>query len=92
MRHSGSIFGSESYRGTGIRTVSGVTVTTMVLSLISIAAAIYVVANFGEITARIAIWMANFLSSGFLILVVVVAIVYFVMRLKWKMRRRFWGW
>lgn len=92
MRHSGNIFGSESYRGTGIRTVSGVTVTTMVLSLLSAAAAIYVVANFGELTARIAIWMANFLSSGFPILVTIVAVVYFVMRLKGKMRRRFWGW
>lgn len=92
MRHSGNIFGSESYRGTGIRTVSGVTVTTMVLSLLSVAAAIYVVANFGELTAGIAIWMANFLSSGFPILVAILAVVYFVMRLKWKMRRRFWGW
>lgn len=92
MRHLGNMFGSESYRGTGIRTVSGVTVTTMVLSLLSVAAAIYVVANFCELTAGIAIWMANFLSSGFPILVAILAVVYFVMRLKWKMRRRFWGW
>lgn len=92
MRHSGDIFGTESYRGTGIRTVSNVTVTTIVLSLISVVAAVYVIANFGELTAKIAIWMANFLSSGFPILTILIAIVCFVMRLKWKMRRRFLGW
>lgn len=92
MRYSGNIFGSESYRGIGIRTVSSVTVTTMVLSVLSVVAVIYVVANFDELTAEIAIWMASFLSSGFPILVAIVAVVYFVMRLKWKMRRRFWGW
>lgn len=92
MRYSGNIFGSESYRGTGIRAVSGVTVTTTVLSLFSVAAAIYVVANFGELTAEIAIWTANFLSSGFPVLVVIVAVTYFVMRLRWKIRSHFWRW
>lgn len=92
MRRSGNIFETESYRGTGIRTVSKVTAVTMALSVISILAAVYVIANFGNLTARIAIWMANFLSSGFPILITVVAIIYFVMKLKWRMCRRFWGW
>lgn len=92
MRHSGNIFRSESYRGTGIRTFSPVSVVTVVLTGITVVASIYIIANFGDITARVAIWMANFLSSGFPILLMIVAVIYFVMRFKWKMRRRFWGW
>lgn len=92
MRYSGNMFRPESYRGTGIRTISGVTVATTVLTGISVLMAVYVVANFDELTARIAIWMAGFLSSGFPVLVVIVAMIWFVMRMRWRMRRRFWGW
>lgn len=91
MRHLGNIFGSESYRGTGIRTISAVSVVTMVLTVLSVIGAIYVVANFDELTAKIAIWMVDFLSSGVLILVTILVIAYFVIKLKWKMHRYFWG-
>ena len=92
MRRAGNIFEQESYRGAGIRAVSGVTLTMIVCSVLSVLAAIGIIANFGAVTARIAIFMANTLSSGFPILVVVIAVVYFVVRLKWKLRRSFWGW
>ena len=92
MRRVGNIFEQESYRGAGIRAVSGVTLTIIVCSVLSVLAAIGIIANFGAVTARIAIFMANTLSSGFPILVVVIAVVYFVVRLKWKLRRSFWGW
>lgn len=92
MRHLGDIFGSENYHGAGIRTISPVTLVTVGLTGISVLAAVYIIANFGDLTARIAIWMANFLSSGFPVLVVIIAVIYFVVRLKWKMRRHFWGW
>ncbi|HAP20699.1 hypothetical protein NSA48_04310 [Frisingicoccus caecimuris] len=92
MRRAGNIFEQESYRGAGIRAVSGVTLTMIVCSVLSVLAAIGIIANFGAVTARIAIFMANTLSSGFPILVVVIAAVYFVVRLKWKLRRSFWGW
>lgn len=92
MRRAGNIFEQESYRGVGIRAVSGVTLTMIVCSVLSVLAAIGSIANFGAVTARIAIFMANTLSSGFPILVVVIAVVYFVVRLKWKLRRSFWGW
>lgn len=92
MRRVGNIFEQESYRGAGIRAVSGVTITMIVCSVLSVLAAIGIIANFGAVTARIAIFMANTLSSGFPILVVVIAVVYFVVRLKWKLRRSFWGW
>ena len=83
MRRAGNIFEQESYRGAGIRAVSGVTLTMIVCSVLSVLAAIGIIANFGA---------ANTLSSGFPILVVVIAAVYFVVRLKWKLRRSFWGW
>ena len=92
MRRAGNIFEQESYRGAGIRAVSGVTLTMIVCSVLSVLAAIGIIANFGAVTARIAIFMANTLSSGFPILVVVIAAVYFVVRLKWKLRRSFLGW
>ncbi|HJB34910.1 MAG TPA: hypothetical protein H9775_10280 [Candidatus Blautia merdipullorum] len=92
MRRAGNIFEQESYRGTGVRTVSGVTLTLIICSALSGLAAISIIANFGAVTARIAIFMANLLSSGFPILIVIAAVIYFVVRLKWKLRRSFWGW
>ena len=55
MRHVGDIFEQESYRGTGIRTMSGVILTRIICSVISGVAAIGIIANFGTVTARIAI-------------------------------------
>ena len=92
MRRTGNIFEQESYRGTGVRIMSGVTLTLIVCFVLSGLAAISIIANFGAVTARIAIFMANLLSSGFPILIVIAAVVYFTMRLKWKLRRNFWGW
>lgn len=92
MRRAGNIFEQESYRGTGVRIVSGVTLTLIICSALSGLAAISIIANFGAVTARIAIFMANLLSSGFPILIVIAAVIYFVVRLKWKLRRSFWGW
>ena len=92
MRRAGNIFEQESYRGTGVRTMSSVTITLIVCFVLSGLAAISIIANFGAVTARIAIFMANLLSSGFPILIVIAAVVYFTMRLKWKLRGNFWGW
>lgn len=92
MRRAGNIFEQESYRGTGVRTMSGVTLTLVICSVLSVLAAINIIANFGAVTARIAIFMANLLSSGFPILIVIAAVVYFIVRLRWKLRRSFWGW
>ena len=88
----GNVFEKESYRGTGVRTLSGERLTLIICSVLSGLAAFSIIANFGAVTARIAIFMANLLSSGFPILIVMAAVVYFVVRLKWKLRRSFWGW
>lgn len=92
MRRAGNIFEQESYRGTGVSTMSGVMLTLIICSALSGMAAISIIANFGAVTARIAIFMANLLSSGFPILIVIAAVVYFTVRLKWMLRRSFWGW
>ena len=88
----GNVFEQESYRGTGVRTLSGERLTLIICSVLSGLAAFSIIANFGAVTARITIFMANLLSSGFPILIVIAAVVYFVVRLKWKLRRSFWGW
>lgn len=92
MRRVRNIFKQESYRGTGVRTMSGVTLTLIVCSVLSGLATFIIIANFGRVTARIAIFVADLLSSGFPILIVIAAVVYFTVRLKWKLRRSFWGW
>lgn len=92
MRHAGNIFEQESYRGTGTRTVSGVTITLIICSVLSGLTAFSIIANFGAVTARIAIFIAEFLSSGFPILIVIAAVVYFTVRLKWKLRGSFRRW
>lgn len=88
----GNVFEQESYRGTEVRTLSGERLTLIICSVLSGLAAFSIIANFGAVTARIAIFMVNLLSSGFPILIVIAAVVYFVVRLKWKLRRSFWGW
>lgn len=92
MRRAGNIFEQERYRGTGLRTMSDVTLALVICSVLSGLAAFSIIANFGAVTARIAIFMAKLLSSGFPILIVIAAVVCFTVRLRWKLRRGFWGW
>ena len=70
--------------------MSSTTIATIILSLISIFLAIQVIVNFNEITKQIAILIAKLLSSGFLVLLVVIGIIYFITRVKSKIYRGFW--
>lgn len=70
--------------------MSSTTIATIILSLISIFLAIQVIVNFNEITKQIAILIAKLLSSGFLVLLVVIGIIYFITRVKRKIYRGFW--
>lgn len=92
MRRSGNIFESDCYRGTGIRNYSGNQILTIVLSIISLIGAICIIANFGMVTAKIAIGIVNLLSMGLPVLVVMIAILILIGRLNRRMRRSFWGW
>lgn len=89
MRYSNNIFEPESHRGNGGGTLSDTGVVTIVLSAISLLAAIFIIANFGEITASIAIWVVNTLSAGVPFFMIGAAILYFVLRLKRRWHRHF---
>ncbi len=92
MRRSGNIFETDCYRGRGIRDYSGNQILTIVLSIISLIAVIYIIADFDKVTARIAIGIANLLSMGLPVLAVLLGIMILVGRLSRRMRRSFWGW
>lgn len=87
MRHADNIFESEKDGREGIRSISGTTIMFVVLAMISVAAAGYILLNFDNITIQIALWVANFLSSGFVIVMVIAVILYVVMRIRWRMFR-----
>ena len=90
MRHRNSMFETGNYRGTGDPGLSKVQILTIVLSVISVIAAILIIANFGMITAQIAMNIANLLSSGALVTIVALAVL--IGRFRWRARRSFWGW
>ena len=88
MKHNNNIFGGETYRGNAIRTMSPATKTALVLTVISVIAALFIIANLGEITARIAIFVADVLTSGFLILAVVLVLIWMVTSFRYRRRYR----
>lgn len=90
MRNNGSIFEEETYRRPGIKEVSAVGLTTFGLSLISFIGVIFIVANFDEVTAKIAVFVAGLVSSGITFLIAAVAVICFVVRSRWRWRTRFW--
>lgn len=90
MRYSRNIFEGENYRGAGFRTVSIETVLAGIFLVFSALAVFLIIANFDEITAMIAIWMAGFLTSLFPLLFFAGIITCFVVITKWRARRRFW--
>ena len=92
MRYSRNIFEGENYRGAGVRIVSAETVVASILTVLSALAVVFIIANFNEITAMLAIWMAGFLTSVFPILVFAVIIICLMVIIKQRTRRRFWRW
>lgn len=92
MRRSGNIFESDNYRDRGTTSVIGIQKLTIILSLITLIAAIYIIVNFGEVTSRIAVAIAYFLSSEFTVLIVAIGIIWLLGRVRWKMNKRHWRW
>lgn len=90
MRYSSNIFESDSYRGTGTPSVSGVKVLTIVLSVISVIGAILLIANFDMVVAKIAIGVAGLLSTMIPFIIGIVGLIILFVKLKWKMYRSFW--
>ena len=86
MQYSDDMFGNQ--KGFGMEMAAA----TIVLSAMTVVMLIFVAANFRVLTATIAIGVAEILSSGIPILLTIVAIIYFMIKIRWKRRRRFWGW
>ena len=86
MQYSDDMFGNQKGFGTEMAAA------TIVLSAMTVVMLIFVAANFRVLTATIAIGVAEILSSGIPILLTIVAIIYFMIKIRWKMRRRFLGW
>ena len=55
MRYSNNIFENDSHRGEGSPSLSGAAITVIILSVISVLAAIFIIVNFEAITAQIAV-------------------------------------
>ena len=70
--------------------VSAGSVVILILTAISVLAAGYIILDFENITARIAVCVAGILTSGFPILMGLILIGWIIMRFRWGMRRRFW--
>ena len=86
MKNENDIFGSE--RGFGADTgISAVTITTLILSAISIAASIFLIINFNIITDLIAMWVSELLASAIIILAVVAGILCLILSLPRGFRR-----
>jgi polyferredoxin len=76
MRYSGNIFKPDSYRSKGTHSVSGVMILTIVLSLLSLIAGIYIIVRFYIVTAVIAYLTMKLLSSGAVLLIIIVGLMF----------------
>ena len=85
MRRFEDIFSNRHYRGTGEVISSPASITAIILTVVSAIAAIFVIANYDEITARIAIWIVGFLTSAVPVVILILLILYFLARLKWRL-------
>ena len=74
MRYSNNIFENDSHRGGGRPSLSGAAITAIILGVISVLAAIFIIVNFDAVTAQIAVWAAEALSSGAMILITILVI------------------
>lgn len=92
MKSARNIFEEEKHPQSGMGMCSETMVTFIILSLLSVMMLGYLIFNFDALSMKIALCVANILSSGFLILVAGLLIFSVIMRIRWGMYRRFWRW
>ena len=80
MRRRRDIFGNGSGRMSGIRNLSPAQLVTRILGILSVILAIVMLVNLNRIMAA----MVAF--------VVIAVIAYLILRLRWRIRSRFWRW
>jgi hypothetical protein len=90
MRYSGNIFKQAPYGRRGTHSVSGVMILTIVLSLLSLIAGIYIIVKFYIITAVIAYLTMKLLSSGAVLLIIIIGIVWLLGGRRRRRYRRYW--
>lgn len=82
----------ETYTGSGRKVLSGTTILTIVLSAVSIIGAVLVIANFGQISAVIAITVANLLSAGIPFFLGIIALFFLAAGFRRRRRYRYRDW
>ena len=87
MRRRRDIFGNGSGRMSGIRNLSPAQLVTRILGILSVILAIVMVINLNRIMATMAVFAAKICSYG-----VIAVIAYLLLRLRWRIRSRFWRW
>lgn len=91
MRRRRDIFGNGSGRMSGIRNLSPAQLVTRILGILSVILAIVMVVNLNRIMAT-AVFAAKICSYGVIAFVVIAVIAYLLLRLRWRIRSRFWRW
>ena len=84
MRRRRDIFGNGSGRMSGIRNLSPAQLVTRILGILSVILAI--------VMAAMAVFAAKICSYGVIAFVVIAVIAYLILRLRWRIRSRFWRW
>ena len=92
MRRRRDIFGNGSCRMSGIRNLSPAQLVTRILGILSVILAIVMVVNLNRIMAAMAVFAAKICSYGVIAFVVIAVIAYLLLRLRWRIRSRFWRW
>ena len=84
------IFGNHTYGRTYCRGVPGSKILLIILSGISALMALVILCKFRLVTALIAMGVAEILTTGIPILIVIGIFFYIIFRIKWRTRRYFW--
>ena len=92
MRRRRNIFQNQSDRMAGIRNLSPVQIVTRVLGILSVIGAVLIMVNLNKIMAAMAVFVAKICSGGIVVFVALAIIIYLLLRLRWRIRDRFWRW
>lgn len=90
--NSRGMFSEERPGSRRFPSLNGIQLLTAVLGVLSAAAFLYVVVCFERITWEIAVWIADFLSSGTWILLLVIVCPILLAWIKFRFWRRLFRW
>ena len=90
MKFCRNMFGTGRQAGGGFPGFTAEQIVTFILGAVSVAAAVVIIVNFDAVTAGIAAAVANLLTAGFPVLVIVFAAWALIGRFRWRNARRFW--